>query len=116
MRKVLVICGAGASSTFLVHWMRKVAASRGLEVVVVAGSQADLDAGLDTVDIVLVGHHLHETYPRLREQAAVAGVEALLLPLLSFDQTGAGTALDLVEATAGSDSPAVSSHPGGSHG
>ncbi len=116
MRKVLVICGAGASSTFLVHWMRKVVASRGLELVMAAGSQADLDAGLDTVDIVLVGHHLHATYPALREQAVAAGVEALLLPPLSFDQAGAGTAVDMVEAARSVDRTAVSNNPEGAHG
>lgn len=97
MQRILVVCGAGASSTFLVHWMRRAADSRGLQLTIEAGSQDDVAAGLPHLSAVLVGSHLADAFPRLREAAAAAGVPALLLPPLGFDAAGASSALDLLE-------------------
>lgn len=96
-RRVLVVCAAGASSTFLVHWMRKVAASRGLDIVIEAGSQDDIGRRLAELDAVLVGSHLGEAFPRVEAAAAAAGVRALLLPAVGFDAGGASAALTLLE-------------------
>lgn len=96
-RRVLVVCAAGASSTFLVHWMRKVAASRGLDMVIDAGSQDDIGRRLAELDAVLVGSHLGEAFPRVEADAAAAGVPALLLPAVGFDAVGASAALALLE-------------------
>jgi PTS system cellobiose-specific IIB component len=128
VRRVLVLCGAGASSSFLVHWMRKVAATRGLDIAFVAGSQSDLGRRLPELDAVLVGTHLSEAFPQLEVDAAAAGVPALLLPAVGFDAAGASVALGLLEellaASAGdhaavTDRSAVAGgrdNPGSSHG
>jgi PTS system cellobiose-specific IIB component len=128
MRRVLVVCAAGASSTFLVHWMRKAAAARGLDIAFEAGSQGDLGRRLPEVDAVLVGSHLGEAFPQLEVDAAAAGVPALLLPAVGFDAAGASVALGLLEellaASAGghaavTDRSAVAGgrdNPGSSHG
>ncbi|WP_349898749.1 PTS sugar transporter subunit IIB [Parafrigoribacterium soli] len=97
MQRILVVCGAGASSTFLVHWMRRVAASRGLQLAIDAGSQADVAERLGELSAVLVGSHLADEFARLRGDAAAAGVPAILLPPLAFDAAGASKALDLLD-------------------
>ncbi|MDQ1582806.1 MAG: cellobiose system component [Microbacteriaceae bacterium] len=97
MERVLVVCGAGASSTFLAHRMRQDAASRGLDITVHAGSLAELPAQLPDLDVLLVGQHLRESYPRIAEQAAAANVRAALLPALTYDRAGADLALGIVE-------------------
>jgi PTS system cellobiose-specific IIB component len=97
MERVLVVCGAGASSTFLAHWMRQGASSRGLEITVQAGSLADLPAQLPDLDILLVGAHLRESYPRILEQAAGTNVRVALLPALTYDRVGSDLALGIVE-------------------
>ncbi|HEV7564901.1 MAG TPA: hypothetical protein VGO31_02955 [Microbacteriaceae bacterium] len=97
MERVLVVCGAGASSTFLAHWIRRGATSRGLEITVQAGSLADLPAQLPDLDILLVGQHLSESYPEIREQAAAASVRVALLPALTYDRAGSDLALGIVE-------------------
>ena len=121
MRRILVVCGAGASSTFLVHWMRRVAESRGLDLAVDAGSQDDLAGRLTGLDAVLVGAHLAEAFPQLHGAATAAGVPAALLPPLAFDAAGASTALDLLEgllsASAGEGAaPRGPNDSGSSHG
>jgi cellobiose PTS system EIIB component len=96
MQRILVICGAGASSTFLVHWMRKVASTRGLDLAFQAGSRNDVSSRLGDIDVVLVGSHLAGSFGDLRSEAEAANVQALLLPAVGFDADGAGAVLDLV--------------------
>lgn len=96
MRRVLVVCGAGASSSFLVFWMRKGAAARDLALTIRAGSTEDLSAALADADVVLVGNHLAAAFPAIRAACATAGVAVELLPSLAFNATGAAVALDLV--------------------
>jgi PTS system cellobiose-specific IIB component len=95
--KVLVLCGAGASSTFLVHWMRKGARARSLDLDIRAGALDDLPAELDTTDVVLVGPHLAASFGDILASADARAHSAILLPVLTFDGTGADIALDLVE-------------------
>ena len=94
MQRILVVCGAGASSTFLVHWMRKVAAARGADVEVRAASVREVAARAADADVVLVGHHLAGDVDRLRAEVDGEHARLVLLPPVSFDETGASTALD----------------------
>ena len=57
--RILVVCGAGASSTFLVHWIRRVCASRGIAAEVKAGAVELLETEVLNADVVLVGRPLH---------------------------------------------------------
>jgi PTS system cellobiose-specific IIB component len=100
MQRILVICGAGASSTFLVHWLRKVASTRGLDLAFQAGSQDDVGSRLGDIDVVLVGSHLAGSFADLLSDAEAANVRALLLPAVGFDADGAGTVLDLIAESA----------------
>jgi cellobiose PTS system EIIB component len=136
MQRILVICGAGASSTFLVHWIRKVARSRGLDLALQAGSRDGMSSRLMDIDVVLVGSHLADSFPDLRSEAEAANVQAVLMPAVGFDADGAGTVLDLIADSAAADSavadsaaepaaapavapepqPSGSNNPGRSHG
>jgi PTS system cellobiose-specific IIB component len=122
MQRILVICGAGASSTFLVHWMRRVARARGLDLALQAGSRDDVSSRLGNTDVVLVGSHLADSFPDLLSVAEEANVHALLMPAVGFDEDGAGVVLDLVAelaaapAVAPRPEPSDSHNPGRSHG
>ena len=95
MTRILVLCGAGASSTFLVHWMRQGAAARRLDFDIRAGALDDLPTEFGT-DVVLVGPHLAGAFADILANASAHAYSAILLPALSFDATGADAALDLV--------------------
>jgi PTS system cellobiose-specific IIB component len=92
--KILVVCGAGASSTFVALKLRKTASVRGVDVTVEAGSAEQLDqfAG---VDVVLVGAHLADKVGELRERARVAGATVAVLPAISPAAMTGDEALDL---------------------
>lgn len=93
--KILIVCGAGASSTFVALRVRKSAALRGLDVVVSAGSEADLAAGLAESEVLLVGPHLGPRFEDIRVQADACGVRARLLPANVFAARDGEAALDL---------------------
>ena len=93
--KILVVCGAGASSTFVASKVRKVADDRGLSVSVEAGSESQLERQLADVDVVLVGAHLAEREVDLRTRAAASGARMAFLPALAPAHVSGDVALDL---------------------
>lgn len=96
MDKVLIVCGAGASSTFLALRLRGVARARGLDLTVEAGTQTDLEERIAATDVLLVGPHLGSQFPELHDRAVEAGARAALLPDDVFGPEGAERAADLV--------------------
>ena len=95
MTTILLVCGAGASSTFLASRMRALVTARELPLVIQASSDDNLDTRLDSVDVLLVGAHLAEGFPELHRVADAHGVAIALLPPTVFGAGGAESALDL---------------------
>src|SRR6185503_20153261 len=62
MDLVLVVCGAGASSTFLASRMRMLATERGLDITARAASNLDLASHLPDARVLLVGPHLESSF------------------------------------------------------
>lgn len=97
--RILVVCGAGASSTFVAQRVRRAAHERGLPYSAVAGTAGSLVIDLDSADIVLVGPHLAGEWEWIQRSATEHGVAVAVLPHDVFtDLTGERT-LDLVHAT-----------------
>lgn len=100
--KILIVCGAGASSTFVALRLRRTAAERGLDLSVAAGSEADLPAALDGIDVLLVGPHLAGREQGIRAHASERGVAAVvLLPETIFAERDGALALDLALSATG---------------
>jgi PTS system cellobiose-specific IIB component len=94
MDMILVVCGAGASSTFLASRMRALATQRGLDITARAASNLDLSSRLSAARVLLVGPHLASSFDELRAEAAEHSVPAVLLPSTAFGPQGATDALD----------------------
>jgi PTS system cellobiose-specific IIB component len=95
MDMILVVCGAGASSTFLASRIRAQAALRGLDLTASAGSSIDIDASIVGAQVLLVGPHLAAEFPGLEATAAALHMRAALLPEDAFGPNGAENAIDL---------------------
>ncbi len=93
MVMILVVCGAGASSTFLASRLRKLAAARGIDLTAKAVSTEDLDAHLPEAGLLLVGPHLEASFAELEARAGALHIPASLLPSTAFGPTGAEDAL-----------------------
>ena len=78
--RILVVCGAGASSTFVAMRLRHAAQNVGLSVHALAGTVESLAVDLDSADILLVAPHLARNLPDLEQLASDRGVRVILLP------------------------------------
>lgn len=94
-----MVCGAGASSTFVVQRVRAALQRAGLAHAVRAGAESALDEDLTTVDLVLVGPHLAGSLEAVRTRAA--GSEVALLPPDVFSDLDGSRTLSLILAATG---------------
>ena len=101
---IIVVCGAGASSTFVAHRIRRAAAARGIDVSATATSESQLDAALDGADVLLVGAHLGDRVGLLRARAAAASVPIAILTEAAATAADGEDALDVALEFAGAPS------------
>jgi PTS system cellobiose-specific IIB component len=105
--RVLVVCGAGASSTFVAMWLRKAAAARGLDVIASASSDTELDELAADSDVVLIGPHLADRFDDLAQRVRARGASAVLVPEQIITTRDGAAALDLALAAAAPDNTAL---------
>lgn len=99
MIRVLIICGAGASSGFIAQRIRKEANLRNLKLKVDARSEAELLDSVADADVVLVGPHLEYMIDEIKGKCAVHGVQAVLIPQAVYGTLDGAKALDLALET-----------------
>lgn len=99
--RILVVCGAGASSTFVAQRVRHAAQNRGLDYAAFAGTEQSLPIDLDAADVVLVGPHLVHALERIQRDAALRGTAVVLLPADIFTDLDGTRTLDLVRDAIG---------------
>lgn len=96
--RILVVCGAGASSTFVAQRVRHAAHDQGFPYSAFAGTERSLPIDLDGADVVLVGPHLAHALERIARDAAERGTTVVLLPADIFTDLDGTRTLDLVHA------------------
>ncbi|MET0481191.1 MAG: PTS sugar transporter [Mycetocola sp.] len=99
--KILVVCGAGASSTFVALRIRKAATARSLPVTAEACPLDSLAERLPAADAILLGPHLGDRLADIRHTADLAGVGVAVLPDTIFSSPAGDDALDLALNAAG---------------
>ncbi|GAA5038940.1 PTS sugar transporter subunit IIB [Microbacterium fluvii] len=105
--RILVICGAGASSTFVAQRVRHAAHDRGLDYTAFAGTEQSLPIDLDAADVVLVGPHLAHALDRIERHAAARGTTVVLLPDDVFNDIDGTRTLALVLGAVGTSGGTV---------
>ncbi|GAA1060377.1 PTS lactose transporter subunit IIB [Agromyces bracchium] len=98
--RIVVVCGAGASSTFAALRIRRAAESRGMAVDVRAAGEQTLAEALEGADALLVGVHLVPRLGSLEQLAIAASVPVAVLPDETRTLDG-DAALDLAIAIIG---------------
>lgn len=79
-RRIVVVCGLGASSSFVAHRVRHAAGEAGLTVVVTPCALADLEDHLAGADVVLVAAHLTAHLGEIQDAADRHGATVAVLP------------------------------------
>jgi cellobiose PTS system EIIB component len=101
--RILVVCGAGASSTFVAQRVRRAAHARGLEYTAFAGTEQSLPIDLDAADVVLIGPHLAHALDRIERDAEIRGARVVLLPADIFNDLDGTRTLALVSEAMGTN-------------
>ena len=101
--KILVVCGAGASSTFVAQRVRKAATTRALDITAQACPLSTLDSQLAGADVILVGPHLTTQLDSIRSFARPHGVAVAVMPDSVFSSPLGDEALDLALSAAGAE-------------
>ncbi len=68
--KILLVCGAGASSGFMAQSMRKAAKKKNLDIEIIARSDAELHSNIQGADLLLVGPHLEYNAESIKKEIA----------------------------------------------
>jgi cellobiose PTS system EIIB component len=77
--RILVVCGAGASSTFVAQRINSAARARKLAYLARATNEASLAESMQSTDLVLLGPHLAPHLDEIEGLAAPYGVTVVLL-------------------------------------
>lgn len=79
--EILVVCGAGASSTFVVQRVRSALQRAGLPHAARAAAESALAGDLDDVDLILLGPHLAASQEQIQDRL---DSHSLRIPLVSL--------------------------------
>ena len=95
--RIVVVCGAGASSTFVALRLQRAAAAARLNYEVAGSTESALAEDLQFTDLLLVGPHLGEQVEAISARAAEHQVPTILLPDDVFGDADGTRTLRLVQ-------------------
>lgn len=78
--KILLVCGAGASSGFMAAAARKAAKKNGLDYELKARSESELSENLSEYDLLLIAPHLKYMLDEVKEIGDAEGIKYGLIP------------------------------------
>lgn len=104
--KILVVCGAGASSTFVALRLRRAASAAGLDWETAAGTESAVREG--DSDVILLGPHLADRLESVRNDEPVPVV---ILPDDVFDDRDGTRTLALVRSILADDGTTLKGTP-----
>lgn len=91
--KILLMCGAGASSGFMAQSMRKAAKAQGLDIEIIARSDAELLNNLAGTDLLMVGPHLEYNADGIAKDLEPSGVPFIFIDKEAYGQLDGAAAL-----------------------
>jgi len=93
MKKIMLVCSAGMSTSLLVTKMAKVAESRNLEAEIFAVSEADSKNHLD-VDVVLLGPQVRFLLKKMKSTFNPKGIEVEVIASINYGLMDGAKVLD----------------------
>ena len=85
MKKILLVCSAGMSTSLMVMKMKAAAEAGGIEVEVSASAESELEQNIPGTDILLLGPQVRYLLPKLR------GLVAEDVPIAVINSVDYGT-------------------------
>lgn len=101
MKKILLVCSAGMSTSLLVSKMKLSAKETGVECIINAIAESDLGDYERDVDILLLGPQVRFLFTKLKEKFGAQGIPVSVINTVDYGtMNGAKVlkyALDLIE-------------------
>ena len=101
MKRILIVCGAGASSGFMAKNIRKVVKERNLDYSFMARSDSEVDEYIGEIDMLLLGPHLKYMYADMAEYAKPYGVPVHVIDQKAYGNLDGAAIVDFVEQELG---------------
>lgn len=98
MKRVLLICGAGASSGFIAQAIRKAAKKSGIELSCEARSESNLLDYASEIDILLIGPHLAYMEDDIKKQIAEYEIKVAVIPQGIYGSLDGAKALEMIQS------------------
>lgn len=68
-KRILIVCGGGASGGFLAQNIRKAAKKKGVKLNIKARSESEIEEYIEDIDVLLYGPHLKYMEEDLKKRA-----------------------------------------------
>ena len=81
--RILLICGSGASTGFMAANMRKKAKERGMDLIIEARSEAEIENHADEVDFILLGPHLGYLEKDIEERLKECNIKNVIVYVMN---------------------------------
>ncbi|HDG1694029.1 PTS sugar transporter subunit IIB [Kluyvera ascorbata] len=94
MKKIMLCCAAGMSTSMLVQKMRTEAEKRALAVEINAYPVAEIESMLSQADVVLLGPQVQFELSRLRELSAPLGKPVEVIDMMDYGTMRGDRVLD----------------------
>lgn len=97
MLRVLMICGAGASTGFMAQAARRAAKKENLDMHIEAKSTAYLESYLDSIDVLLLGSHFSYKEEEIRQEIAGRNIVFGVVPQKIFGSLDGKGLVDFIK-------------------
>lgn len=97
--KILLVCGAGASSGFMAAAARKAAKKKGLDYEIKARSESELSENLSGYDLLLIAPHLKYMLDEVKEIGDAEGIKYGLIPQRVYGALDGNGLIDFAQKT-----------------
>ena len=98
MKKILIVCGAGASSGFMAKNIRLELKKRGMtaDFEFIARSDTELDEYIDSIDMLLIGPHLRYMLQGMTEYCKPYHIPVYVIDQNAYGALDGGAIIDFV--------------------
>ena len=96
MKKIMLVCSAGMSTSMLVSRMLKVADEKNIEVSIFAKAEAQAEEVLETekIDLVLLGPQVKFLEEKYKENCSQLGVKFSIINIIDYGSMNGAKVLD----------------------
>lgn len=94
MKKIMLCCAAGMSTSMLVQKMRAEAAKRSMDVEIEAFPVAEIENQLHHADVVLLGPQVQFELQRLTELSTPRGLPVAMIDMMDYGTMRGDRVLD----------------------